>query len=164
MDKKIGITMKTHRLLYILILFTNNLFSQSNNFVGTWQINSGIVGSALHENYRFYENGNFIYNFDSYDDAKRIISVSGTYMVNSDTLVFKIIQRTEIIGGIIIKGSEGYQNGWVLFGGEIKTFIQENSIPEVTIWNITENNNNKSLILKIDSDIYYKISNDPEFN
>lgn len=134
----------------------------SNQIVGTWQIKSAQVSSALHENYRFFADGTFIYYFDSYDEAKRIISVRGTYKIDHDKIIFKILSRKEIVGGKIIKASEGFQKGWTLFGGDVTEIQQTDSEEESCV--IKTCSSEKSMeCIKIDNESYFKVSENPDF-
>src|SRR5205809_886657 len=114
--------MKLALAIILNCLFISHTISSDctkHNIVGLWQINSSNVSSALHDNYKFYPNGTFDFGFDQYDDTKRIISIGGKYEFKLNQIVLTISYRKEIDGGEIVRGSPGFQKGWVLNGGKL---------------------------------------------
>jgi len=157
--------MKKTIIAFIILINILNVKAQitSEKLVGTWQLNNSQVASALHENYRFFQDGSFVYYFDSYNDSKRIISISGTYKILKNVIEFKILSRKEIVGGRIVKASEGFQNGWVLVDGIVKDVEQPESEVETCSISTSDSTDNTQLCIKINNDKYFRVSKDPKF-
>lgn len=149
-------------LISFLLLFV--LTTQKNNnpdlLIGTWQINSDIVGSGLMDSYCFYPNSKFTYLLGS-DEMRTIISFSGIYKIDSARIYFRILNETIIKDPVIQKGSPGFQGGWVLNGTDIITIPSNDSSEQVASFFMQTNQSPETIM--ISHDTYYKVSDDPNF-
>lgn len=129
------------------------------NIVGIWRVDNCKVGSALRDYYQFLDDGTFTYNFDQYDDTKRILSISGWYKASPEWITFTVISRKELTGGEIVIGSPGFQKGWVLDEAEPVTFNE--NYTETVEFSVCD-----SLIkfrfIKIANEKFYKLSDNPD--
>ncbi len=109
--------------LFLLFCF-RTIFAQdskqpalsSKEITGLWHINSPLVGDAYQKIFRFYKNGEFAINHSQYDDIARIKRINGKYSVADSSLFLEIETRTELIGGKLVQGNQGFQSEeFVLF-------------------------------------------------
>jgi len=161
MRKKIVICL----LAFLSLLFLNKTFSQEinkNNIVGIWQVSTSRTGSALLAHYRFFGNGKFIYNFNAYDNTSRIRSAGGLYKLKGNYLQLYITYRTELSGGDLVQGAIGFQQEeMVLEGAKLIKVTQSTKDPiELTIQSCKTKNPIKCM--KLQNNVYYKISKNPE--
>ena len=132
--------------------------------VGVWQINTARVGDALLKNFRFFNDGKFVLNFDSYDDAKRVLSLSGHYRLEKNKLFMTVESRREIVGGDFAKGSPGFQRDeFVLEGGKEEVITQKGASSGLDpfLIAICGTKGGEINCIKIDNNKYYKLSGDP---
>ena len=96
-----------------------------NEIIGVWQINNQIVGNGLSECFRFYPNGQFVYEYDPSDDTRNIIKLKGRYRLDNNQLFFMIISRVERVGGKIEVGAGGTDEYLFTFDNDkIKEIIE----------------------------------------
>lgn len=144
-----------------LIFVPKNEFHANGEFsiVGIWQVNSSKVGSALHDYYQFYNDGTFTYNFDQYDDTKRVMSISGRYKASPEWITFTVLSRKELTEGEIVRGSPGFQKGWVLDEAKQVTFNE--NYTETVEFSVCDSSI-KFRCIKIANEKFYKLSDNPD--
>jgi hypothetical protein len=160
-------------LLLFFVSFCSSLSLRSQNIdstidqnqlVGIWQIKTPKMGDALLKNFQFFNDGRYILHFDSYDDTKRIFSISGRYRLEKRHLFLSITSRKELVGGQLIKGSPGFQRDeFVLDEGQIQEIKQDDTAGSdpffIAVCGI--NKEGKINCIQIDNNKYYKLSSNP---
>ena len=148
---------KSRVILLVLLLLVTNLSSQ--NIVGTWQINSEIVGSGLNESYRLFENGNFEFVVSQYSYLTNLVSFNGIYKIQNNQICFVITSRKERVGTYVTQGSPAWQGNWILEGDDIKE-VKQDSVTYCFDYSLTSKENQS--ILQIGNTTYYKIRKEDE--
>ncbi len=112
--------------------------------------------------YDFFQDGRFKYTFSAYDNRSRIRGAEGTYKLIGNKLLLYIKSRTEIIGGDLVQGGMGFQQEEiVLEGGKIVKVPQSSKTPiEIVIEKCKQNG--KIRCMKLQNNLYYRISKIPE--
>lgn len=168
--------MRNAMLIFIglTLCFSNSVEAQKyvhsnsigiSGLIGRWQRNTNMVGNGLGQNFQFFKDSSFILHLgDDGDDARRVVSLKGKYLIKKDALFFTILSQTEIIGGKVAVDPDAYGLSFHIFNidsGKLVEFPVKNPIVEAPCY-ITIIN--KSCI-KLDNETYYRISNDPnKFN
>ena len=131
--------------------------------VGIWQYKTAEVSSALLENFQFFNNGNFIFNTNSYNDLNPLRSISGSYILQNNILKLKVIQVRQRVGYKILEADHGFQSEpFQIKGGNI--FIIEQNDTEYSEHEIKFIVTPKGSVIKsikIDEELYFKLSADP---
>lgn len=92
----------------------------AKSLIGTWQYSTKKVGAGLRENFRFLNNGHFIYCFEPTGNQK-FSEIKGTYKILGDELHLIIDSYIEIMGGTVVSGG---------FGSSLDLFEIYNSTPK----------------------------------
>jgi len=133
--------------------------------VGVWQLKTSKIGDALHENFRFYQDGQFSYNFSQYDDVSRVLALNGNYRLIGNQLYTSVTSREELTGGYFTIGSPGFQSSpFVLEGATIKTIPQDDSTSKNDYFFLSSlvfNKAGRIISIQINGNKYYKISDNP---
>lgn len=158
-------------LSILLILSSYNCFAQNctqnniidkNELIGIWQADTTEESDAWLDVYRFFENGEFIFNPNQYDGLKRILAINGKYRIVGNNLYLKVSSTTEIVGGHLVRSTiETLSDSWAIEGGQIKKFEQPNKDEEVIEISQHKNTNSKDSFIMLDNRKYYKMRNDP---
>jgi len=138
---------------------------KGKDLIGTWQANTEVIGDAMQENFHFFANGKYIYNFNGYDDVKRILGVIGHYRFDGEQLFLTIEYRKEYTGGKLISGSPGFQKSiFVLDSGEVQMIKQKDIDPgdSYSIEVLEVSGQGEIKCIEIYRKKYYKISFDPD--
>jgi|SRR5579872_4678520 len=129
---------------------------------GVWQQSTGTVTAALHANFQFYDDGRFVYNRDSYDELNPLISIGGQYFPGKNTLGLKVLKIKLLEKFKIIESNPGVQfDPFQMKGGEIVTIDQHDSAFTGHQLTVSKSKSGQ-LKIQIDSDTYFKISDDPD--
>jgi hypothetical protein len=136
----------------------------NKTIIGVWQVDTDLVSSAIKANFQFYKEGKFVYNTDSYDDLNPLISISGVYKIDKKILYLKIQSTKQLTGFKVIASEPSFQFGsFQLDGGKIETIKQNDSdYSEHNIKVISDKKASQNKVIKIDSDKYYKVSDNPD--
>jgi hypothetical protein len=130
------------------------------DIVGVWQMNSGLVASALHENFQFLNNGTFIYNTDEYDDLNPLKSIYGVYKLHGNKLSLRVDSIWQLAGFRIADSDPGFEIGtFQLNGGTMKMTKQKDASFGDHIVEIVDKKTKKAIT--IDSGKYFKIASNP---
>lgn len=133
----------------------------NKTIVGVWQAGTAVVGSALHANFQFYKEGKFVYNKNSYDDLNPLISITGVYKIEKNTLYLKIRTIKQITGYKVIETSPAWQFGsFAIDGGKVQTIKQNDSTYSWHEMKVVTGKKTKAI--KIDNEVYYKVSGNPD--
>jgi len=142
-----------------IVCFSQN-YNEKNNFVGIWQADTTIEGSAWLDNYQFFANGNFIFNFNEYDSNKRLDCLKGKYRLSKDTMYLIVENIVEVTDGKLTRGATSWEDEWLL--KNIKTHEIKNT--DLTEYKVQLSScNYKSLMpcIVFDNRKYFKLKNDP---
>lgn len=145
------------------IIFISNdevITDGDSTIVGLWQVNTPKVADALHDSYKFYRDGSFEFDFDQYDDMKRILSISGKYTIGGDWIRFTVLIRKELVDGIVVRGSPAFQKGWILIDAKQVTVNEQYS--EEAAFEICDSLESHPQCIKIDNEKFYKLSDNPD--
>ena len=107
----------------------------ATDLIGIWQ-NSPEIASGYTDYYEFFENGDFIFNYNEMICDKRTINYSGTWKLEgNDSLKLTIQQVTTVIGGkrVPTLGAGSCASDYYIDGGErkvidLKDFVHQNII------------------------------------
>ncbi|WP_209143478.1 MULTISPECIES: hypothetical protein [Niastella] len=136
----------------------------NNTIVGVWQANTDVVASALKVNFQFFKDGRFIYNTDSYNALNPLISIIGVYKIEKNILYLKIQSTKQLTGFKIAASEPAFQFGsFQIDGGKITTIKQNDTdYDEHEIKAMADKKAPKKKVIKIDSETYYKVSDNPD--
>lgn len=101
----------------MLILHLSNVHSQET-LVGIWQ-DAPSLGSGWGENYRFFEDGTFVFSHSQMDCQDSVISMGGFYKVRGKKLKLQFIAIEYIEGGTLEPSSGSYGSEFQLVGGTV---------------------------------------------
>lgn len=171
-EKKV-IYIKFVVVLFIAITFTPNFtHAQSLNdnitpkeLVGLWQLNSATVGSGLNKNFRFYNDGKFLFTFGGSDYDGRLLNIGGHYKIDSNNLYFSVEYRTEVLGGKIAPGLDGVLGAeFVILDGETRVTKQAPSTENYPfrLTRCDDKPTKTMQCVKIEYKKYYKLSSNPD--
>jgi hypothetical protein len=142
---------------------SDSTYLSKQDLIGIWQINSSQIGSSLSECFRFYNDGNFIYQYNPSDDTRNIIKLKGRYRMDKRRLFLIITSRIERIGGNIITGAVGTDEFLFVYDNDsTRTIIEKNTkeLDPLFVVKVSRHNNNINIF--INDRHYYKISSNPD--
>lgn len=148
--------MKKITLLIFNFIFISFTYSQHNinPLIGLWQAEQVEVTSMYHDTYRFYENGNFTFKPDEYNGLNRIISISGIYCINGDTLFLTPKLTKELIGGYPVRSENTTMSDtWEIVEGVLKTINCKKNVKQFAIIKFSQGDQ----CLLIDERAFYRI-------
>jgi len=99
-------------MVMLFILLSSQIFAQQKKnviyltkeeFVGTWQKGSKVVGSGLNQHFVFNKDGKFILNlYSNGDDARNLLKIKGKYRLFQNELYLTITSRLVADGEIVV--------------------------------------------------------------
>lgn len=98
------------KILFIVVLVNTAVFAQtkmsdaklSREMVGIWQVSEN-VAAGMNDLYRFFSNGNFVFEYNQMVWSKRNISYSGKWKIKNRKLILMITSETVVVGGRKVK-------------------------------------------------------------
>ncbi|WP_316834897.1 hypothetical protein [Pedobacter nutrimenti] len=157
------------RYVYLLIIFNlcflRNLSGQGitpSSIIGVWQVSTIKKGSTLLAHYQFFKDGKFIYNFNGYDDRGRITSAEGLYKLTGNKLLLYIKSRNELTGGELVQGIEGFQQEEIVLKNTKTIKISQASKEPIELIIEPCKMKNSIKCMKVQNNVYYQISKNPE--
>jgi hypothetical protein len=152
-------------LIYLILFFNCSTSTQMSgqSLTGIWQKGSKEIGSSELDRYHFFEDGKFIYYFNGYDGANRILAIKGTYEIKgSGDLIFRVSSFIQREGGFFSKTTSSIEhNGWTLMNyGKVNEVKQQ--ITEINSWYEECEKSDVSQCIMIDEDKFYKMEGKPE--
>src|SRR5262249_30856575 len=133
------------------------------DLVGVWQSKTPVISSTLQANFQFYANGKFVYNVSGYADLNPLYNVSGSYKL-ADSIIGLKIEQYKVLSGFKVQAADhGFEFGsFDLDSGKVVTVMQNNSTYDEHTFSVVRSSKIKfKNCIEIDSDKYYKISNNP---
>lgn len=150
-------------LLLIFIFNIGNCDAQINedSLIGIWQ-NMPVLASGWSENYRFFDDGTFIYSHNQMDCADSIISESGKFKIKNSKLILKYKERELISGGKLVTATGSCGSEFELQGGNVETvqFIQKSVKKISSIMNDDEFD--YLIFIEIDNQEFWRIDSNPK--
>lgn len=101
----------------LLFITVSNTHSQET-LVGIWQ-DSPALGSGWSENYRFFEDGSFVFSHSQMDCQDSIISMGGFYKVRRKKIRLTFIVIEYLEGGKLVPASGSCGSEFALEGGTV---------------------------------------------
>jgi hypothetical protein len=149
-----------------LICFSQQRIDSNFNkvdLIGVWQSKSQKVASALKANFRFFNDGRFVYTTDQFDDLNPLKAVNGFFKVGDARLFLRITDYKILSDFQIVESNPGFQFGsFDLDGGNFKVVRQNDtsySTHSIEMPKIQNKKNTTTVI--IDNIKYFKVSSDP---
>lgn len=93
--------------------------------VGLWQGDSKIIASAWGDTYSFRSDGTFTFYVSQFNELSRLVSITGTYRIDSNILKLNIKSRKEHTGGVIERGNPGFEGDWTFRDTKVIEIIQD---------------------------------------
>lgn len=90
---------------------------ESESLVGIWQ-DMPSLGSGWSDNYRFFEDGSFVFSHNQMNCEDSIISMGGFYKLRKKKIVLTFIVMEYISGGELVPSSGSCGSEFSLVGGE----------------------------------------------
>jgi hypothetical protein len=150
--------------LYIILAFFISCKSGQPEIVGAWQ-NLPLMASGWSDAYQFFENGEYRFNYNTMDCQKRVIRHSGTYIVESDSIIILTkMDKLIIEGGKLVPAMGSCASDYEIEGGKVKLVkLRKPEILELKLSNISIDkfNDDKSKIL-IGGIEYWRVDKDPK--
>lgn len=113
----------TRILLFIsFLLFANLSFGQqlsNSDLLGKWQMESTEMADGYYYTYSFLRENVFIFGNDENEGLNRIISLTGTYYLKTDTLTIYLKAEYDLVGGAPQLSEKMAGSGWEIKGGKI---------------------------------------------
>jgi len=157
---------RTATQLLVAVIVASPLIGQRNppiepnSLIGCWQSDTAEVSDGPTNCYRFFPDGKFIFEFSSYDETKRIVSLHGTYSLKMGLISFVIMSRVEREGGRIERSPQS-ASGWYLRNGKLVTLKQANPEPEETDLALCSKPRQKPLCITIGGSKFFQMSSNP---
>jgi hypothetical protein len=152
--------MKSALVFIYLLIFSRLICSQS--LIGIWQLNSPEISSGFVETYRFFPKNSFEYHVSGYDGLSRIRVIGGSYNIKQDSIIFITTYTIEKIGGHLERSElNTLNNSWSIEGTETKRNTVTKPEQYVAIFKKSLKEKDSQEFIIIDSDKYFKVSNDP---
>jgi len=131
--------------------------------VGVWQVNSYLVTSGLKDNFQFYKDGTFVFNTDSYNNLNTVMSIVGKYILKNRILSLRVEYITQLTNFTVVGSESAFQFGpFRLDGGKLSTIVQKDTSYSIhEIYRMSDPKKSTKVVIRLDSDKYYKISSDP---
>lgn len=116
-----GIIYKVMLIVLLVNISYVTIYAQitDKDIIGTWQWQNADIASGYNDLYSFHQDGSFCFKTNEFDGTRRILSFGGTYHINDNILVLKIIYSKEIQGGIIERDEIVGGSGWIINNGKI---------------------------------------------
>lgn len=120
MQDSIDKYLHTHDSIYEMLV---KLDKDSFFIVGVWQ-DSDCIGSGWSDTYQFFLDGTFIFHSNQMDCSSRLISHSGKWTSQNNTIQLTIIEKTVWEGGKLVKtnGDGSCSSEFELVGAIMKTY------------------------------------------
>ena len=145
-------------LFVIFLLFTIMSFGQqlsNGDILGKWQMESTEMADGYYYTYSFLRGNVFVFGNDENEGLNRIISITGTYYLKTDTLTIYVKGEYDLAGGTPELSEKKAGSGWEIKGGKIVT----KDLPEVKKYDLEikpcKDKDNKKCI-EINGMSYYK--------
>jgi len=90
---------------------------EKTTMIGIWQ-DTPSLGSVDGQRHHFYENGDYIFEYSQYDEAKRVLSENGTWDFRNGKLTLAITGMTTVEGGE--KGEPMFFSEYAIVNGTIR--------------------------------------------
>lgn len=129
--------------------------------VGLWQVRTAEVASGFTDIYRFYSDGSFKFGFNQFTEPKRFLELHGHYVLKGHAITFQITERTDWVGGEIVRGGPEADGEWVVEGGKAVTIKQSGKQSDPVEIAYLPGSGNKPACLVIDGRKYFQVSDDP---
>lgn len=135
----------------------------SQQLIGIWHA-APSVGSGYDNLFFFYKNNRFKLCYSQYDEAKRVIDISGKWTVDGNKLKLSVDEKTVVIGGELVESSPSSASEYSLINGTIeKQILDPPEIIEYEISQIEKDTEspyeNKVMI---NGTYYWRICDDPD--
>lgn len=102
--------------LYILLFIVPLNYWAQDSLIGIWQ-DEPVLASGWSNNYRFYENGSYIYSHNQMNCEDSIIATHGKFRIKGGLLILKQKQIEFISGGEYVRASGSCGSVFELVGG-----------------------------------------------
>ncbi len=149
----------------LLILLPAIICSQTSTGIkGVWQ-DSDVLGSGWSNSFLFYDNGSFKFFFSQMDCAKKIVSYSGKWKINSDTLRLTVKEMTTIKGGKLVASEGSCAGDSMITGGwlaKLKIDPPEKLLFPLSKVTSEDPDGTKREVLIIDNKKYWRFTDDPD--
>lgn len=107
-------------IICLFIFFDLSISFSQETVVGIWQ-DAPSLGSGWGENYRFFEDGSFVFSHSQMDCQDSIISMGGFYSIKRKRIKLKFIVIEYIEGGTLVPASGSCGSEFALEGGTVTT-------------------------------------------
>jgi len=85
--------------------------------IGTWH-DAPVIGAVDGQRFHFYEEGNYVFEYSQYDEAKRVLSETGTWNLENNILELIMNSKVTVEGGE--KGEPFFSSEYAIVNGRIK--------------------------------------------
>lgn len=153
------------KILFIVVLVNTAAFAQtkmsdaklSSEMVGIWQVSEN-VAAGMNDLYRFYSNGNFVFENNQMVWSKRNISYSGKWKIKNGKMILTVLKETVVVGGRKVK-SDMSADGYEIQGGRELTRKLKTTKTE-TLGKLQQGELTK--FITIGKTKYWQLSNNPK--
>lgn len=130
-----------------------------------WQ-DSPEIASGYTDYYKFFDNGDFSFNYNEMICDKRSIKYSGTWeLINDDNLKLTIKKKTIVVGGKLVstEGTGSCASEFQIEGGELKTVeLKDFETQDIKLSLITVDSEKRNLKTRyFDERQFWKLRDDP---
>lgn len=134
----------------------------NQQIIGLWHVDP-YLAAGWGERYRFFNNGNFKFEFSQYDEEKRVLDMSGKWEINNNKLLIKITNKTVVVGGELVEASPSAISKHSIING--KEEVKQINPPELIEYSIgqieIDNDSNYKYKIKINGQYFWKFSDNP---
>lgn len=158
--------MKFKQTLLLLILtgctVDKNQTDDTTELIGMWQ-DSSQVASGYTDNYRFFENGDFIFGYNEMICDKRTLNYSGTWELNEgDQLKLTIKKKRIVEGGKLVPAMGSCASEYDIEGGEVRSIeLTDFEIQGILLSPITEDKERPYVTRTFNKKQFWKLRDDP---
>ena len=147
--------------LLFFVLNTSHAQLTSDSIIGIWQ-DLPVMASGWSQNYRFFDDGTFIYSHNQMDCADSILTESGRYSLKKGKLKLKYNRMNYITGGTLQKSTGSCGSEYELVGGKEKEAFMKKK-EKLTISGFIEDEFYDYLdCIKINGVLYWRMMSDPD--
>lgn len=135
------------------------ILEQENNAIkGTWQLGTNEVSSASYDTYTFIQNNKFEFTPSGYNGLNRIIKITGTYKIEDNLILFKVLIIMELVGGKIERSmTTTLSDSWAIDGGKLIT-KKVNVAEQKATFNFCKPEDDNQNCIEIDNRRYFKVT------
>ena len=135
----------------------------SQQLIGIWHA-APSVGSGYNNLFFFYRYNRFKLCYSQYDEAKRVIDISGKWTVDNDKLILSVDEKTVVIGGELVESSPSAASEYSIINGTIeKLVLDPPEIIEYEVGQIEKDTESPyGIKVIIDGTNYWRICDDPD--